>query len=321
VRTSLAEEAVAGEIQIQFVPEIPAVSIEPIVPEERVSLLSRGMAVDAILDEEVNPASESSPALPDPQPEPEPTPAPVVFPTECEVRRGETVWSIAERMYGSADYVRLISYANGLSYSDPVIFAGQILALPDPSTSVPAPAPAPAASAPAVSSGSSTIISGFSDAEIDLYIRIVASECGAGWSYEGCLMVSQVIVNRMMSGRWGGLHGVLTAPNQFTPYGSDTKNRSHDWNPASGRARCAQRRNDIRAGCAVFLYRCRLCAQSLVPESARCRNLRKHLFLRTLMRMPANGGTVSCRSITPSLRNPRASRSRRFRGFLYRVCG
>jgi spore germination cell wall hydrolase CwlJ-like protein len=83
-----------------------------------------------------------------------------------------------------------------------------------------APAPAPAASAPAVSSGSSTIISGFSDAEIDLYIRIVASECGAGWSYEGCLMVSQVIVNRMMSGRWGGLHGVLTAPNQFTPYGS-----------------------------------------------------------------------------------------------------
>lgn len=232
-RTPLSEEATTGDdtdesdlagpessgpIKIQMDPEIPAVSIEPIVPEERVSLLSRGMAVDAILDADVNPVSDSSPSSPDPQPEPEPTPVPVVFPTECEVMRGETVWAIAERMYGSADYVRLISYANGLSYSDPVIFAGQILSLPDPSTPVPAPTPAPAA--PVVSSGSGTVVSGYSDAEIDLYLRIVASECGAGWSYEGSLMISQVIVNRMMTGRWGGLAGVLTAPNQFTPYGS-----------------------------------------------------------------------------------------------------
>ncbi|HEY5466627.1 MAG TPA: cell wall hydrolase [Clostridia bacterium] len=61
-------------------------------------------------------------------------------------------------------------------------------------------------------------VSGYSAEDIDLYLRIVASECGSGWSYDGCLMVSQVIVNRMMSGRWGGLRSVLTAPRQFTPY-------------------------------------------------------------------------------------------------------
>lgn len=247
VRTAPSEEAAAGEsadesdlsrpepsgqLKFQIDPDEPIVPAEPIVPEERISVLSRGMALDAALDAEVSPAAQAPSSSPDPQPEPEPmpepeptpepTPEPVVFPTEREVQRGETVWTIAERVYGSADYIRLISYANGLSYSDPVIYAGQILTLPDPSTTVPAPTPAPAAPAPAPAapSGGGSAVSGYSDAEIDLYLRIVASECGAGWSYDGCLMVSQVIVNRMMSGRWGGLYGVLTAPNQFTPYAS-----------------------------------------------------------------------------------------------------
>ncbi len=216
----------AGSLDLQF------------APDSRLLMSSRGMAIEAMWEETIQspqeiplqngptdvtaPPSTSdhsqplSPSSPSPTPTPEPTPVPVVFPTECQIQRGETVWAIAERYYGSADYVRLISYANDLSYDEPVIFAGQVLALPDPSTPVPAPTPAPAP-APAPGGGTGSY-QGFSAAEIDLYLRIVAAECGAGWSYEGCLMVSQVIVNRLRSGRWGGLYGVLTAPNQFTPY-------------------------------------------------------------------------------------------------------
>ncbi len=162
------------------------------------------------------PEEEDAPlaSIPTPSPTPSPTPAPIVFPTTYTVSAGETVWAIAERTYGSSDFVDLICYANDLSFYDPLIHSGQVLQLLDPSTAIPAPTPAPAA---AVRSGGAA---GYSEEEIDLYLRIVASECGSGWSYEGCLMVSQVIVNRVLCGRWGGLYNVLTAPRQFTPYNS-----------------------------------------------------------------------------------------------------
>ena len=170
------------------------------------------LGAEAILPQpSPTPTTEPTPTpTPSPTPAPSPTPTPIVFPTTYRVQSGESVWGIAERMYGSADYVDLICYANKLSFYDPLIFSGQMLDIPDPSTPVPAPAP--------VSVGVKTQVSGYSDEDIDLYVRIVAAECGANWSYEGCLMVSQVIVNRVLSGRWGGLRNVLTAPRQFTPY-------------------------------------------------------------------------------------------------------
>ena len=197
--------------------------------DDEPSILSRGPAVqvpvfvelqpeleytgeEAVLAEPV-PSPTPAPS-PVPSPVPSPTPTPIVFPTSYQVQKGESIWGIAECMYGSADFVDLICYANKLSFYDPLIFSGQVLDLPDPSTPIPAPAPAPApAPGKAV-----TEVAGYSDEDIDLYLRIVAAECGAKWSYDGCLMVSQVIVNRVLSGRWGGLRNVLTAPRQFTPY-------------------------------------------------------------------------------------------------------
>lgn len=228
-------------------PELSGITTRPseitLALDSALSILSRGMTIeekkyanrtqsttnlsDNPPETQIRPATlfpsepsgtdpEADAAVPVPVPTLTPEPVPIVFPTEYSVCRGETVWAIAERFYGSAEYVDLICYANGLSFYDPVIFNGQVLALPDPSTPVPAPTPSPATASP--SSGAS--MSGYSDEEIDLYLRIVASECGSGWGYDGCLMISQVIVNRMLSGRWGGLYNVLTAPRQFTPYES-----------------------------------------------------------------------------------------------------
>lgn len=62
------------------------------------------------------------------------------------------------------------------------------------------------------------VIGNVSPGVLDMYLRMVASEAGAKWSYEGSLMIAQVMVNRVKTGYWGDLYGVLTAKNQFTPY-------------------------------------------------------------------------------------------------------
>ena len=50
----------------------------------------------------------------------------------------------------------------------------------------------------------------------ELYYRIVASESGAWWDYEGKLRIAQVIMNRVNSGMFGGsLYDVITQPGQF----------------------------------------------------------------------------------------------------------
>ena len=168
-------------------------------------ILSRGDTAEATGPE---PTPTATPA-------PSPTPTPIVYPTTYQVKSGDTVWGVAEAMYGSSDFISLISYANGLPYTNPVLYSGQVLEILDPSTSVPAPTPAPVVVTPGTSVGS---VAGYSAEDIDLYLHIVAAEAGAGWSYEGVLMVAQVIVNRVHNGRWGDLRGVLTAPNQFAPY-------------------------------------------------------------------------------------------------------
>ena len=63
-------------------------------------------------------------------------------------------------------------------------------------------------------------ITDISEDAMALYMGIMATECGSAWDYEGCLMIAQVIVNRVHSGHWGDLYGVLTAPNQFSTYSS-----------------------------------------------------------------------------------------------------
>ena len=48
---------------------------------------------------------------------------------------------------------------------------------------------------------------------------MIAAEAGARWSYEGQLMIAQVMVNRVHSGHWGNsMYSVLSAPRQFTPW-------------------------------------------------------------------------------------------------------
>ncbi|NJP39545.1 cell wall hydrolase [Oscillospiraceae bacterium HV4-5-C5C] len=52
---------------------------------------------------------------------------------------------------------------------------------------------------------------------------MVGAEAGDGWDYEGCLMIAQVMVNRVLSGYWGTtLTSVLSASNQFVPWADDT---------------------------------------------------------------------------------------------------
>jgi spore germination cell wall hydrolase CwlJ-like protein len=58
-----------------------------------------------------------------------------------------------------------------------------------------------------------------SDADRELFYGIMASECGARWDYEGCLMIAQTVTNRVRN-TGGTLRGVLTAPGQFTTYSS-----------------------------------------------------------------------------------------------------
>lgn len=53
---------------------------------------------------------------------------------------------------------------------------------------------------------------------VDMYVRIVAAESSPSWDYEGQLMIAQTIINRALSGKWGDLYSVLTAPNQYDVY-------------------------------------------------------------------------------------------------------
>ncbi|MGI6077696.1 MAG: cell wall hydrolase [Fastidiosipilaceae bacterium] len=63
------------------------------------------------------------------------------------------------------------------------------------------------------------LIESISPETMDLYLGMMAAECGANWDYEGCLRIAQVINNRVKYGYWGSdLYSVLSAPNQFTPY-------------------------------------------------------------------------------------------------------
>lgn len=55
---------------------------------------------------------------------------------------------------------------------------------------------------------------------VDMYVRIVAAESSPAWDYEGQLMIAQTIINRALSGKWGTLSEVLTAPNQYDVYSS-----------------------------------------------------------------------------------------------------
>lgn len=58
-----------------------------------------------------------------------------------------------------------------------------------------------------------------SESDRQLFYGIMASECGARWDYEGCLMIANTITNRVRNGG-GSLRAVLTAPGQFTTYSS-----------------------------------------------------------------------------------------------------
>ena len=84
-------------------------------------------------------------------------------------------------------------------------------------TLTPTPTPVPVTPSAELLSNNYTI-ENVSPEVLDMYLRMVASEAGAKWSYEGSLMIAQVIVNRVKSGHWGDLYGVLTAKHQFTPY-------------------------------------------------------------------------------------------------------
>ncbi|MDI9469552.1 MAG: cell wall hydrolase [Bacillota bacterium] len=60
---------------------------------------------------------------------------------------------------------------------------------------------------------------GYLDANtLNIYLKMVAAEAGDTWEYDGCLMIAQVLINRVRDGGWGDLYGVLTAPGQFTPW-------------------------------------------------------------------------------------------------------
>ncbi|HHX37740.1 MAG TPA: cell wall hydrolase, partial [Clostridiaceae bacterium] len=90
---------------------------------------------------------------------------------------------------------------------------------------------------------------------MDLYLGMMAAECGANWDYEGCLRVAQVINNRVKCGYWGSdLHSVLAAPNQFTPYATGA------WRTAPRTEAQRQAALDALAGETIFgedvLYFC-----------------------------------------------------------------
>lgn len=76
------------------------------------------------------------------------------------------------------------------------------------------------AAEPAAPAYARAAITDVSEDTMALYMGIMATECGSAWDYEGCLMIAQVIVNRVHSGYWGDLYQVLTAPNQFSTYSS-----------------------------------------------------------------------------------------------------
>lgn len=63
-----------------------------------------------------------------------------------------------------------------------------------------------------------TIYDKYSNEELDLLFKIVQAEIGSEWSFDQKSNVVSVIFNRLDS--YGSLTKVLTAKNQFSPYGS-----------------------------------------------------------------------------------------------------
>lgn len=110
-------------------------------------------------------------------------------------------------------------------------------------TPVPTAKPQPTA---APGGGMNTVVGYIDASTLDLYLRMVASEAGANWNYEGSLMIAQTMVNRAMRGTWGDLRGVLTAPNQFTPYMTGT------WKTKTPTATQRQAALDALNGATVF---------------------------------------------------------------------
>ena len=46
------------------------------------------------------------------------------------VRPGDSLWSIAQRVYGNGQYWRMLYYANDEVYNPNLIYAGEVLYLP-----------------------------------------------------------------------------------------------------------------------------------------------------------------------------------------------
>lgn len=86
-------------------------------------------------------------------------------------------------------------------------------------TAAPEATPTSAATTAATSAGGRDSVVGYVNAEtLNVYVKMVAAEAGDTWDYDGCLMIAQVLINRVHDGGWGDLYGVLTAPGQFTPW-------------------------------------------------------------------------------------------------------
>ncbi len=166
-------------------------------------------------------------------PAPAPTPAPqpeVTTDTTAQrhtVRSGETLWALQQR-YGIR--WQAIAEVNGIR-SPYWLHVGQVLTLPATTSqapvSVPTPAPTPTpqpevpdtSAAENTDGGRATVYGRITASELELYLGMVASEAGSRWDYEGCLMIAQVMVNRVISGLWGSdMRSVLSARGQFTPY-------------------------------------------------------------------------------------------------------
>ena len=66
------------------------------------------------------------------------------------------------------------------------------------------------------------------DEDLEVFALVVAAE--ALWEpYEGKLAVANVIINRLLSGRYGNtVYGVVTAPGQFAGYQQIDKFRNRD---------------------------------------------------------------------------------------------
>lgn len=65
-----------------------------------------------------------------------------------------------------------------------------------------------------------TIYEAYDDKTLDLLFRIVQAEAGDEWDFDEKANVASVIFNRLNSGKYNSLVGVLTAKNQFSPYAS-----------------------------------------------------------------------------------------------------